>query len=308
MNNAPIALFVFNRPEHTSKTLKALEASELAKNSHLYIFCDGPKNMADDKSLQLINNVQSICKKNYDFKTINIFTNETNLGLSKSIITGVDSILEKHDRVIVLEDDIVVSIGFLKYMNDALCLYEKEPTVGCIHGWNYPLNSKNIQQDTFFLYGADCWGWATWKRAWNKFNKNGTFLLNKIVESNQQFEFNRRNTIDFVQMLQDQINGKNDSWAIRWHASLFIEKMFCLHPVKTMVTNIGLDGSGSNFGSSSINQQMIDYIDLMPIELIDSEWFHNEFKNKNSNNFFTQSFYEKYKRRIKEVIYKLIYK
>lgn len=308
MNLAPIALFVYNRPEHTFKTLKALEVSELARFSDLYIFCDGPKDVADEKSTELLKKVQAICKKSYQFKSINIKINETNLGLSKSIITGVESVLEKHDRLIVLEDDIVVSNGFLKYMNDALNLYENESKVGCIHGWNYPLNTKNIQQETFFLFGADCWGWATWKRAWNKFEKNGTLLLNKIVESNQQFEFNRRDTIDFVQMLQDQINGKNDSWAIRWHASLFIEKMFCLHPVRTLVTNIGLDSSGSNFGSSSINQKMIDYIDVNPIEIIDSEWFHDEFKDKSSNHFFKQSFYAKYKRRVKEFIYKLIYK
>lgn len=307
MKLAPIALFVYNRPLHTYKTLKALEIADLSTISDLYIFCDGPNHMAGDKNRDLINEVQAICKRNYQFKSINIKINETNLGLSKSIISGVDFVLEKYDRLIVLEDDIVVSKGFLKYMNDALNLYENESKVGCIHGWNYPLNSKNIQQDTFFLSGADCWGWATWKRAWNKFEKNGTLLLNKIVESNTQFEFNRRDTIDFVQMLQDQINNRNDSWAIRWHASLFIEKMFCLHPVRTLVTNIGLDSSGSNFGSSSINQKMIDYVDVIPIEITDSEWFHDEFKDKSSNHFFKQSSFAKYKRMIKEFIYKIIY-
>jgi hypothetical protein len=306
MINAPIALFVYNRPVHTFKTLKALEACDLAKTSNLYIFCDGPKDMANDKSIDLLKNVNEICKKNYDFNTIKIIINEINLGLSKSIINGVESVLEKHDRVIVLEDDIVVSKGFLRYMNDALNLYEHEPKVGCIHGWNYPLNSKNINQDTFFLYGADCWGWATWKRAWNKFEGNGNLLLNKIIESNKQFEFNRRNTIDFVQMLQDQINGNNDSWAIRWHASLFNENMYCLHPVKSMVINIGLDSTGSNFGSSTINQKLNSRIDVKNIKIEDSEWFHKEFKYKKSNDFFKQSYYTLCKRKIKEYIYKLI--
>ena len=171
------------------------------------------------------------------------------MGLAKSIITGVSEIIARYGRVIVLEDDIVPSIGFLKYMNEALDLYENEDKVGCIHAWNYNLISNEFKNSTFFLRGADCWGWATWKRAWKFYNPNGTYLLDYIKNNNLSYNFNRRDTIDFVKMLKDQILNKNDSWAVRWHASLFIRNMYCLHPVKSMIINIGFDSSGVHNGS-----------------------------------------------------------
>jgi hypothetical protein len=308
MNLAPIALFVYNRPKHTYRTLKALESADLSIYSDLYIFCDGPKKADDLVNINLINDVVEICKKKYSFRSVNLIQNEINKGLSKNIISGINFVLQKHDRIIVLEDDILVSIGFLKFMNDSLNLYEYESKVGCIHGWNYPLNTKNIQDETFFLYGADCWGWATWRRAWDKFELDGSRLLEEIIKANSEYDFNRRNTIDYIQMLKNQISGNNDSWAIKWHASLFIENMYCLHPVKSMVINIGLDSTGSNFGSSSIRQKQNSYTVVNPIKIEDSEWFHNEFQNKTTEYFFTQSFYQVKKRKLKEFLYKLLHK
>jgi hypothetical protein len=127
-------------------------------------------------------------------------------------------------------------------MNDALNLYEKEEKVISIHGYNYPVKAK--LPEYFFLRGADCWGWATWKRGWDLFEPDGKKLLKELVEQKMTYTFDFNGSYPFTQMLKDQIEGKTDSWAIRWNASAFLKNKYTLYPGKTLVFNSGTDGSG----------------------------------------------------------------
>lgn len=277
MNVAPIVLFVYNRPWHTEQTLEALSRIELADESILYIYADGPKENADEETLKKIVETRNVIKKLFGFKQVIIVQSQTNLGLANSIIKGVGEVVHKHGAVIVLEDDIVPSAGFLIYMNEALNLYLDDSRVGCIHAWNYNLDAIDYSETTFFLRGADCWGWATWKRSWSLFNPNGAFLLDSILARNLQSDFDRRDTHDYVEMLRAQIRGKNDSWAIRWHASLFLAGKYCLQPTKAIVKNIGFDNSGIHCGTSGVVQQPVDFIKLNNIEVRELEWFFNAY-------------------------------
>jgi hypothetical protein len=279
MSLAPILLFVYNRPRHTKEVLDALAANLEAKDSNLYIYCDGAKDGASDQALSQIGEVRRIVRAENRFSQVNVIEHDKNKGLAKSIIDGVTEVVTKYGEVIVLEDDILVSLGFLKYMNDALRLYSNDDRVGCIHAWNYNLDSKDYTAATFFLKGADCWGWATWKRAWERFNPDGSFLLESIKKDELDYEFNRKGTHNFLGMLKDQIAGKNDSWAIRWHASLFIDNLFCLHPVKPIIRNIGLDNSGVHCGALDLDQQPIDYIVVNRIDVIEDELFFKLYRN-----------------------------
>jgi len=274
---APIVLFAYNRPIHFKQALNALANNIEAKQSALYIYIDGAKNYDTFDNLDKIKEVNNIAKLEDRFKKVNIISRSKNVGLSKSITSGVDEVLNVYGKIIVLEDDIVVSKGFLKYMNEALKLYENEEKVGCIHAWNYKLDISKQKESTFFLKGADCWGWATWKKYWNLFNYNGAELLTYIKSNNIQYHFNRRGTHNFLNMLSDQVQGKNDSWAIRWHASLYINNIYCLHPSIAIVTNIGLDSSGVHCGTIDIKQNVIDTINLKKIKIDESDWFYEEF-------------------------------
>ncbi len=274
---APVILFVYNRPEHTQRTINALRKNCLAAETELYIYADGPKADSSEKELTCIKDLRNYIQTIKGFKKVNIIQSEKNLGLANSIIEGVTEVINEHEKAIVIEDDIVTGKGFLKYMNEALALYEGDEHVGCIHGWNYYLNTRGQMHSTFFLKGADCWGWATWQRAWELFNKNGEALLKFIAKKKLEYEFNRKGTHDYVSMLQDQIAGKNDSWAIRWHASLFIENKYCLHPVKSIVKNIGFDGSGANCGIEYIKQKPVKKIKLKRIPIQESEWFYKAY-------------------------------
>lgn len=275
---APIVLFVYNRPWHTNEVLNALAKNQEASQSTIYIFSDGLKKEANDETIRMVKETREIIKRENRFKFIHIVEQSCNKGLANSIIDGVNSIVNEHGKVIVLEDDIVCNKGFLKYMNEALNLYAVDENVGCVHAWNYDLDTNGQRESTFFLKGADCWGWGTWKRAWNKFEKDGQFLLDSITTNNMQFEFNRKGTHTYTEMLKQQIEGKNDSWAIRWHASLFLANNYCLQPTTSIVKNIGLDKSGIHCGFSEISQNPIDIINLNKIEIKESDWFYNSYK------------------------------
>ncbi|ASU40569.1 glycosyl transferase [Herbaspirillum sp. meg3] len=241
MEVAPIALFVYKRPEHTRQTLAALKANHLAKDSDLIIFSDAPRSGADAHAVAEV-------RQQFDalqgFKSVSLVARESNLGLADSIIDGVGRVCRDHGRVIVLEDDLVTSPYFLSYMNEGLQRYEAESRVASIHGYVYPCGT--VLPETFFLRGADCWGWATWARAWQDFNADGDELLKALKSQRLTRLFDFDGTADYVGMLEAQIAGKNDSWAIRWYASTFLLNKLTLYPGKSLVLNIGMDDSGTH--------------------------------------------------------------
>lgn len=243
MTLTPIALFVYNRPEHTKKTVEALLKNILASESELFIFSDGYKNESDKNAVM---EVRKFIKTISGFKSIQIIERPENWGLAKSIISGVTEIVNKHGRIIVLEDDLVTSPYFLKYMNEALDMYENEELVISVHGYIYPV--KEILPETFFLRGADCWGWATWKRGWGLFESDGQKLLGELVARKLTKKFDLDDVYPYTQMLKGQIEGLNDSWAIRWYASAFLKDKLTLYPGRTLVSNIGFDDSGTHAG------------------------------------------------------------
>jgi len=244
MDLAPIALFVYNRPWHTEQTLNALAANELADESILYIYSDGPKNGASKGGIENIKKTRELIKKKKWCKEVFIIESEVNKGLANSVISGVTEVVNKHGKVIVLEDDLVTHPFFLIYMNKNLDIYEKNELVISLHGYLYPVKRKIHQP--FFLKGADCWGWATWKRGWDLFEYDSRLLLNKLLERNLTREFDFNNSYGYTSLLREQIKGTVDSWAIRWYASAFLSNKLTLYPPVSLVQNIGFDGSGTH--------------------------------------------------------------
>lgn len=241
MKSVPIALFVYARPRHTLLTVTALLKNTGAELSDLIIFSDAAR--TPDRH-SAVDEVRDYLKTITGFRSVTIHHRSHNFGLAKSIIEGVTEVLKVHERVIVLEDDIVTSPYFLTYMNEALEKYAYDDRVVSIHGYVYPVGQP--LPEAFFLRGADCWGWATWSRGWSCFNSDGKFLLNELRRKKLINEFNFNGEYSFSSMLNDQINGRNDSWAVRWHASAFLANKLTLHPGRSLVHNIGNDGSGTH--------------------------------------------------------------
>lgn len=240
MNKAPILLFTYNRPLHTKRTIEALQKNEWADESDLFIFSDAGKNNTDKRNVQ---EVREYLASVGNFRSVNIIKRESNYGLANSIIDGVTRIVEHHKKVIVVEDDLLTSPFFLRFMNEALDKYEYEEDVISIHGYCLPIE---YDESVFFLKGADCWGWATWERGWKLFNPDSHQLLQKLKEQKSVNEFDFNGTYDYSGMLKKQAEGKINSWAIRWYASAFVLNRLTLYPGRSLVRNIGGEGSGTH--------------------------------------------------------------
>ena len=246
MTASPIALFVYNRPQHTRKTLESLMANAEFSDSPLYVFCDEAKSKKD---IPLVQETRELIRS-YELDNATIIERDENIGLANSIITGVTELCNKYGRVIVIEDDLVVSKYFLKYMNTALDTYVKYDKVMHISGYMFPV--KGELQDTFFYRATSCWGWGTWKRAWDKFEPDVHILLRGFKEKKKRWEFDIHGNMAYYKMLKHQASEKIDSWAIRWYASVFLNGGLCLHPGKSLVNNIGHDDSGVHCGCTDI--------------------------------------------------------
>jgi hypothetical protein len=244
--HAPVVIFAYKRLSHLKQCIDALRVNTLATVSDLIVFSDGPKRDSDREGVTA---VRTYLKSVKGFRSTKIVEHETNLGLSQSIIRNVTAVVNEYGRIIVVEDDLVTSPYFLKFMNDALEKYDREEKVISVHGYVYPV--KGVLPSLFFLRGADCWGWATWKRGWSLMETDGNALLDRIVSSDEQARFNFFGTYPYMEMLRDQIDGKNDSWAILWYASAFVKHKLTLYPGSSLVRNIGNDDSGTHSKTTS---------------------------------------------------------
>lgn len=244
--NVPVVLFTYDRPDHTQRTVEALLRNVGVSEYDLIIFSDAAR--TPDK-IQAVATVREYLKNIRGFRSVSIHYRSHNYGLSNSIINGVTEVLSGYDRIIVLEDDMVTSPYFLTYMSQALERFAGDDRVISIHGYVYPV--QQALPEAFFLRGADCWGWATWRRGWELINLDGQALLDELKKQKLIKDFDFNGASNYSQMLESQIKGANDSWAIRWYASAFIAGKLTLYPGRSLVQNIGNDSSGVHCGTTT---------------------------------------------------------
>lgn len=247
MTLAPILLFVYNRPEHVHRSIESLLRNELAAQSELFIYADAAK---DESAESAVAEVRQYIKGIKGFKSVHITERERNWGLANNVIDGVTTLVNQYGRVIVLEDDLIVAPYFLQFMNDALETYKDSQEVGHIQACDFTHDPS--LPDTFLIKWTGSWGWATWDRAWKKFNPNGKELLKQLEERKLTRTFDFNGNYRFTRMLRRQIEGKNNSWAIRWNASLFLADILSLNVGRSLVQNEGFDGSGTNCGGGGL--------------------------------------------------------
>ena len=278
--SAPIVVFTYNRPEHTQRTLNALLINPLANESDIIIYSDSARTANHNKA---VDEVRSYLSELTGFRSIKVIHRDKNFGLAESIIQGVTEVLQQSEKVIVLEDDMVVSPYFLEYMNEALEQFVDDDRVISVHGYVYPVDIE--LPEAFFIRGADCWGWATWRRGWEIFNPNGKYLLDELTRRGLLRSFDFNSTSPHSKMLKEQIKGENDSWAVRWYASAFLANKLTLYPGRSLVNNIGNDSSGTHcvtsedfdvgLSQSSINLKNV-IVEVSPIALEAFEYYYKK--------------------------------
>ena len=240
---APIVLFAYKRKDTLQRSVEALKNCFLASECELTIFADGPKGKNDQKKVL---EVRDYLKTVSGFKNICIHLADKNKGISNSVIEGVTKIFSKSDRVIVLEDDIVVSRNFLLFMNENLSKYQDENSVFSISGYNYPFKvKKNEKYDAFFLPRASSWGWATWKDRWCDLDWDVTGYKDFSLNKEQIREFHQAGS-DLLRLLRKQQNEKMDVWDVRWVYNQFERRSLTVYPTISKVRNIGFDENATN--------------------------------------------------------------
>ena len=263
---APIALFVYNRPDHTRRTIIYLQKNILADESRLYIFCDAAKTVADQL---LVEEVRQVAKETTGFKNVKLIYRQHNLGLAESIISGVTQLVYEYGKVIVFEDDLLSSPYTLQYFNEALTRYANDDKVMHIGAYMYNLKDKHLPE-TFFYRAASSWAWATWARAWSNFEPD----IDKLIAEFDPIKivrFSIEGKMNFWKQVQEYKAGKNNSWAIRWYASIFLKGGLTLNPSRSLINNIGHDGTGVHSNKETmydvhISQQPVKYFPDLIVE------------------------------------------
>ena len=322
MNYAPIALFTYNRPDHTQQAVESLLTNAEAKNSDLYIFSDGPKN---DKAVEGVKAnreyIRSLKAANDDvnspslnregrkgaFHSVTIIEREKNWGLANSLIAGITEVVNKYGKVIVVEDDLILSPYFLQFMNEGLDKYENEDKVGAISAY-VPTSEKKLPE-TFFLLYFHSWGWATWKRSWALLELDSRILLRKLRFKKKKFDVG--GSAGAYGNLYCQKVGLVDSWWVRLYASFFLANKLTLFPHHSLVTNNGQDGTGTHVGRTANKDTMIHYISkpviVKDITVMESESAYAVFKKEFDSRLVTDNSLGKYIKKAKSFIRRLLY-
>jgi len=289
MTLAPIVLFVYNRPRHTAETLKALAENELAADSVLYIYADGVKENASEETKKNTEETRRIIREKKWCKEVHIVEAVKNKGLATSVIEGITEIINRHGKIIVLEDDLITAKGFLKFMNEGLEKYANESKVQQISGYNFPVKDIPKNHSSFFVPMTTSWGWSTWKRAWEKFDENAAGY--EVLKSNKELEekFNLDNSYLYSKMLLKQMEQRSiDSWAIRFWWTVFKEKGITLFPDRSLVKNIGFGNEGTHTQDKN----------PFPIKDFDTDYFIYEFPDQVTSN---EHYFENIKYHIRQI-------
>lgn len=300
---APIVLTVYKRPWHTEQTLKALQANDLADQSILYVYSDGPKHLALKEDIKAIEEVRELVRSQQWCKEVHLIESPYNIGLVSSFVKSISEVVNRHGKVIVLEDDQVTSKGFLKYMNEALELYKNDEQVMHVSGYMYPVKFES-KETTFFLNVQSCPGWGTWKRAWKHYNNDAVDHLNYFSQNKKRIKkFNIEGNAFYFKQLEKNTEVINYSWAVKWYASCLREGGMSLFPSKSLVQNIGLDGTGEHCKPSNrLDVETIDYLPIYRIPIQEDKdirkavdlWYKSTIKKRKS-----------YKEIVKSIFYKL---
>ncbi len=295
-NLAPIALFVYNRPSHTLQALQSLQQNSLANQSILYIYADGKKSSATVADNIAIDETRKIIKSQLWCKEVIIIESEENKGLANSVIKGVTEVINKHGKIIVLEDDLLLSQHFLQYMNEALDVYSNTENVYSVNAYMFPITLK--EHTTFLLPYTSTWGWGTWKNKWETFNPIINELDIETIKGNLHLK-SRFNLADYD--YTSMLNSGNNSWGIKWYFCVFLKNGLNVFPTQTLVKNIGFDGTGVNYISAQEVKTLFKITNKVEVKL----------ENNLNLNFYNQYllfFSQPQKNLLKKIKNKISYK
>lgn len=283
MKFSTILCFGFDRPMHLERMLNSLEKNHESIDSDVYICIDGP---ADGTDLEMHSKTVEVAKKNWNFKSTKLILREKNLDCRTNIINTITELFKTNDRLIILEDDLVLGPNFLSYMNAALHKYLNKKEMWCINGYSYPqLNFKSGSSVSKYV---SPWGWGTWSDRWEIFVNEDYDKKNFIssLSENDRKKFNVENLYDWEDIIVKNELGKISAWDAYWYQAVFMNKGLTLYPNKSHIRNEGFDGTGMHCSSTN------DWI--TPINMSITKRYPNKIKLNKLYMFNTLIFYRYY--------------
>ena len=266
MDIAPIIVFSYNRPDHLRRTLEALSQNDLASESVLYIYCDGAKDNASKEQRIRVDKNREIAHNVRGFKDVHVVERGHNVGLKDNIVGAVTEIVNQFGRVVTLEDDVVSSIGFLKYMNDALELYADEDRVMHVSAYMYPHKCR-LPESFFYPVPYPGGGWATWKRAWDCYNDNSQELYDYWKDNWSKFDVFGGDYLS--KQLKMNVDGTLNTWFIKWYAVVNQKEALTLYPGSSLTNNIGFDEMATNcYSTNKFDVIPVDYVKVEQSPLV----------------------------------------
>lgn len=284
MKLAPVIVFAYDRPDHLTKTLNSLAKNTLATQSKLFIYCDGPKDQSSvsgerfedyDTYVSRISETRKVARDASGFKSVAIVERPQNVGLMNNIVGAVTEIVNRYGRVIVFEDDMIASPGTLQYFNDALETYKDEETVMHVVSYMFP-HRWPLPETFFYPVPYPGGGWATWARAWKYYPTDIEELYNYWKDKWSYFNYWDHDGDDLIKQLVMNHEGTLRTWFIRWYAAMLKMQGLTLYPGKSLVTNIGFDGSGDNCIKLTHNRyehkHLTSHVRVKKIKCIKEHW------------------------------------
>jgi hypothetical protein len=266
---ATILFFAFNRPAHTRRALEALSRADGAAQSRLIIHCDGPRVDETAEMRARIAEVREIAASRPWCGDVEFRFQDSNLGLKRHLLESISAAIERSERIIVVEDDVLVSPGFLTFLNSALEIYSEDEQVMHVSAYS-PLRTvpPGYAETTYFLnHSFVGWGWATWRRAWQRLSTDGASLQQRLRSQGLRRYVNLEDYFEFYWALAYLDYGLSQDWNCYWHSSIVAERGFCLHPVTSLADNIGFDGSGFHCAGGD-DSMLRPVTDRLPIHRI----------------------------------------
>jgi hypothetical protein len=239
---APIALFIYNRPEHTRRMISSLQACDGFADSPIYVFADGPR---QDQDIPAIRETRAEARRLLGDGAF-FLEQDANRGVERSIVAGVTQLCDQHGVAVVIEDDLIFSPYFLTFLNTGLRLYQDQPRVMQVCGYMYDVPEFRQRAEAMFLPMTNSLGWATWKRAWDQFDPDATGWRERLRDDRDRRRFDLDGHFKYAQMLSHHMGGRAPAWDIRWYYSVFRNDGLVLYPPRTLVLHTGFDGTGTH--------------------------------------------------------------
>ena len=239
----PVAFFIFRRP---STTERVFEAIRQAKPPKLLVVADGPRPDKPGEAEQCAAARAVIDRVDWDCEVLTNYS-EVNLGCRNRVASGIDWVFQTVEEAIILEDDCLPDASFFPYCEELLDRYRDDKRVMMITGTNILGDWKSAQQSYHFAYYTSCWGWASWRRAWNYYDVDMQRWTDPEIQQRiQDVLVSEKHYQNFKLHFDYVISGANKAWDFQWSFACLSQSGLTITPATNLVSNIGYTGEATH--------------------------------------------------------------